>query len=220
MNLVIFSSHPLLAMAMGQIIKDEDGQSDVVIARTWSELFKDLKEKQLPDLIILDHDTLAGGHIMSALTEISEQFPLAKLAVLSQRQDSQIIRSIIAKGARGVILKSMAPQAMIHAIKLMTWGDHFIPGCALFSGSRTDHLAACSSAQKEPETVSESSFGLTGREYQVLCCLADGLSNKEIARRLQIAEVTVKVHLGRVYRKIGVQNRANAMRFAWEHGVS
>jgi DNA-binding NarL/FixJ family response regulator len=109
-------------------------------------------------------------------------------------------------GAVGYVLKDAPPEQLIDAIRTAARGDAFLDARAARA------VVARLTARGPAVAISE-------REREVLSLVASGLSNKLIARRLDITESTVKAHLTRIFREIGVDNRSQAALWAHEHGV-
>ncbi|MBI5165462.1 MAG: response regulator transcription factor [Magnetospirillum sp.] len=149
------------------------------------------------DLHMPDMEALAGLKAVRAVYA-------GPIAVLSMSEDIKTITSVMAEGVSGYLPKRLGIPAIVSALKLVLAGEVFVPSSAFsFPGAPA--------AAKREETPGADG-GLTQREREVLALLAEGLSNKGIARRLALSEVTIKTHLGNVFRKLGVENRVQAVR--------
>jgi len=149
------------------------------------------------DLIILDlmmpgMDGLEGIGVMRGTRP---DVPLAILSGSTRRDD---IVGALECGAKGFIPKTIGGEALLNVLRLILAGDTYIPPLALAGDGDTG-------SDKSPIDT------LTGREKEVLTLLVGGLTNKRIAEQLSIKEVTVKVHLQKVYKKLGVANRTEAV---------
>lgn len=109
---------------------------------------------------------------------------------------------VMRAGAAGLILRQSSCATLLSAISLVLTGERYTPSRLLDGG------------EDSPADPSEPPSRLTTRELDILLLLKEGLSNKRIARRLAISEVTVKSHLVNIYRKLGVRNRVQAAQ--WE----
>jgi DNA-binding NarL/FixJ family response regulator len=116
-------------------------------------------------------------------------------------------------GASGFLLKDAPPADLIAAVRVVAAGD------ALLAPSVTRRLVEEFARRRPVVTRSTRLNGLTARELEVLTLVARGLSNTEIAGALVVAEQTVKTHLGRVFTKLGLRDRAQAVVFAYESGL-
>jgi DNA-binding NarL/FixJ family response regulator len=128
------------------------------------------------------------------------------VALLSGQSDRAVIEEGLRMGAAGFVPKTISGDALIQAIRLMKSGEVYVP------------YALMSRASEAPAAPAEDDT-LSTRETQVLDGLWRGLSNKEIARELDLQEVTVKLHLRRLYRKFECRNRTEALRIGLERGL-
>ncbi len=132
-----------------------------------------------------------------------EQHPSVRVVVLSSFSDQSRVRDAIAAGATGYVLKDTGPDEMLAAVRSAAAGqtplDPRVAGALL------------------PATGADSGPQLSDRELQVLRLASKGLANKQIGRMLGITERTVKVHLGNVFRRIGVADRTSAALWAREN---
>jgi DNA-binding NarL/FixJ family response regulator len=139
------------------------------------------------------------------LTTIKETYPSIRCVILSAVADRDHVLESIRIGAEGFIPKSLSGAAMVSALQLIMSGERFIPAMLVDYNSRQSNSAV----DRLPEELIAK---LTPRERDILRLLREGLPNKMIATRLDVSEVTVKSHLGNVFRKLQVQNRLQAMR--------
>lgn len=130
-----------------------------------------------------------------ALRRLQQRFPTHGFVVAPAESSSLQVYAYLEAGAKGVIPQRLGCRALISALRLIQAGERFIP-----------------SEMVGTDVVSEVPGSLTAKERAVVELLKEGLSNKVIALRLSISEVTVKTHLGSVYRKLGVGGRMEAIR--------
>jgi DNA-binding NarL/FixJ family response regulator len=155
-----------------------------------------------PDVVLMDLSmpVLDGAEATRAL---SDRAPATRVVVLTSFADRQRVSDAVRAGAVGYLLKDCTPEELVAAVRAAAAGhvplDPRVAGALL--PSRTDPPA---------ESLSE-------REQEVLLLAAQGLANKQIGRRLGISESTVKVHLGNIYRRIGVSDRTSAALWARDH---
>ena len=152
-------------------------------------------------LFLLDYNM--PGMSADALKRLVDRHPGVPVAIISGSEDGDDIRDAIAAGARGFIPKTATGAHLSHALQLLLAGGTSIPAEGL------------TKKQSRPAPALE---GLTSREHDVLRMLVRGLSNKEIGRELGMAEVTVKLHLRTIFRKIGARSRAEAAVIAVKAG--
>ncbi len=159
------------------------------------------------DVIILDL-MMPGMDGLEGISTMRGLRPDVPLAILSGSTQQEHIKGALDRGAKGFIPKTIGGQALLSVLRLILSGDTYIPPLAL--------AAERKAANPEPE---HGPFDdLTAREKQVLALLTNGSTNKRIAKALEIQEVTVKVHLQKVFKKLGVSNRTEAVSKALGEG--
>jgi DNA-binding NarL/FixJ family response regulator len=153
-----------------------------------------------PDVVLLDlrMPQLDG---LTCLDLIRKRHPDVKVVVLSVFSDSDHIQEALKRGAAGYIVKSVSPVDLAAAVRQALDED-------------LDH--ALGIAEEQGEGIAKAD-GLTKREIEILRAVAQGLSNQEIGEKLWVTEQTVKFHLTNIYRKLEVENRTEAARYAYEN---
>ncbi len=167
-----------------------------------------------PDIVLLDlrMPQMDGLTVLRALRESGFSRAIAMLTTSSEERD--LVESL-RSGAQGYLIKDMEPDEVISALKEIVGGSTVVaPGLTgvlakVVQGEPTDTAARESSPFAE----------LTPRESEILCHLADGQSNKVIARNLGISDGTVKLHVKAILRKLSVHSRVEAAVMAVEHGL-
>src|SRR6185437_11066872 len=150
-----------------------------------------------PDVVLMD---LAMPNLdgVAATRRITLEAPDARVVVLTSFGDNTRIHDALDAGARGYLLKDAEASEVVRAIRAAPRGARAV----LARG-----------------TIPAALSGMTAREREVLALLGTGMANKAIARRLGISEATVKAHLTRIFRQIGVTDRTQAAIWAREHNV-
>lgn len=156
------------------------------------------------DLLILDYN-MPGMKGLEGLERATKAHPECKVVLMSGVANKDIANSAMARGAHGFIPKSLTAASLVNAIKFVLSGERYFPFD--FAGSDSD--------AKQSGVFAE----LSAREMETLEQLCIGLSNKEIARNLDIQEVTVKLHVKNLLAKLGVSNRTQAAILAKERHV-
>jgi two-component system nitrate/nitrite response regulator NarL len=170
------------------------------------------KETGSGDLLLLKLPRSAA--VTEALGNARRAFPAAKLVVIADANvNSDAMVTAIRAGADGVLLSELSPDVFLQSLRLVRLGEKVLPAqlARMLIGGDTG-------ASHMPSQMRQ--LGLSAREMEILRLLVDGNSNKGIARRLDIAEATVKVHVKAVLRKIQVTNRTQAAVWALNHGVA
>ena len=165
-------------------------------------------------MIILDLK-MPGMDGLTGLRQMRAEFPNTPIVILSGSDDPEDVAESIRLGANGFIPKTMVGAALVTALKLVLNGERFVP-----PENRFGELGPSGRPHHESASRGYDAIGqLTPRQRAVLAELVEGYSNKEIAKRLAIEEITVKVHLQRIYKRLAVANRTQAVRRAMELGV-
>lgn len=159
------------------------------------------------DLIVLDL-LMPGMDGLVGLRKLRQVCPDVPIIIISALDDAQMIETAFELGVRGYIPKGMTGAKLVKALAKVIDGEIYRPEYAEDGEDRSSDLAGATARIQS----------LTRRECDVLELLIDGLSNKEIARRLDLREVTVKAHLTAVYRKLGTGNRTQAVKLALDCG--
>lgn len=132
--------------------------------------------------------------------------------VLTTFDDDELLSGALRAGAAGFVLKDSPAEDLIRAVRTIAAGDSWLDPSVT--------ARVLSTYRRAPQrTPAVSADPLTGREHEVLHAIGRGLSNAEIARTLHISELTVKSHIGRVFTKLGLRDRAAAVVYAFDHGI-
>jgi NarL family two-component system response regulator LiaR len=166
-------------------------------------------ERLGPDVILMDL-VMPRRDGVSAMRELRERAPRARVIVLTSFLDDGRLMPALAAGAAGYLLKDVEPSELARAVR----GAH--AGEAMIDPTVAARLLQTLS---DPQARAASGEQLTRREREVLALIVAGRSNKRIARELEIAEKTVKTHVGHVLAKLGVADRTQAALLALRSGL-
>jgi DNA-binding NarL/FixJ family response regulator len=164
-----------------------------------------LIDRRRPDLVLTDMQ-MPGMSGPECIGSIRSTFPEVKVVVLSASDDRPSINAALEAGASAYVLKSVVTSDLAAVIRQSASGS-------VFHGTGSNPGSFPQPAE-EPEGP-----GLTSREQTILEAVASGLTTSAIGKELWVSEHTVKFHLTNIYRKLGVANRAGAVRYAIEHGI-
>jgi DNA-binding NarL/FixJ family response regulator len=163
-------------------------------------------EKCQPEMILMDINMpVKNGVEVTGI--LKKKYPHIKILVLTMHSHEEYFMSAIREGADGYLLKDAPSDQVIDAIRTVARGESVI------HPSMTRKLLAF---HQQKQTEQEDNT-LTEREKEVLLCLVEGLSNKEIADRLFISDKTVKIHVSKIFKKLNVKSRSQVIIHAVQH---
>jgi DNA-binding NarL/FixJ family response regulator len=160
-----------------------------------------------PDLVLLDA-SMPGMENFAGLKRTVKKFREAPVIVTSSSESRAQVLAAIRNGARGYVAASCKPHVLEYALPLVIAGEFYIPASAL-RGDKTGVLGV-TDRDWAALPMTPSGHSLTPRQREITVMLAEGKSNKEIARELKVLESTVKLHVRGVFRNLGVRNRTEA----------
>jgi DNA-binding NarL/FixJ family response regulator len=166
-----------------------------------------------PDVVLMDLRMPRCDGI-EATRRLRQDCPGCRVVVLTTYADDRSVVEALRAGARGFLTKDAGAEEIQRAIEAV------VRGGAAIDPAVQHHLVAAVSGEGREEPVSALPDGLTAREHEVLTLIAEGLSNAEIAARLVVGEATVKSHINHIFMKTGVRDRAQAVMYAYRHGLA
>ena len=205
MEVLLVEDHVMVRQALKFFLEELDNTVVVNTAGNVDEAVEFSSHAEKLDLIILDYKLprtvgLAG---FEALAAAVPDVPIVFLSGIMHR--AEVLRALGA-GAAGVIPKDLSVEAMMNALKLVLSGEKYLPSIILPNSDEDDTASQ--------ETGEGPLSGLTLRQREVMELLTQGLPNKKIAESLGVEEVTVKLHLSKIFKKLGVGNRTQAVMIA------
>jgi DNA-binding NarL/FixJ family response regulator len=202
LKLLLADDHALMFEGIALAIENEEDLEIVGCADSGSQVLPLVQQTQ-PDLVVLDL-RMPGMDGLTCIKLLRERFPHIATAVLSGFDSDEMIAAALRVGANAFISKSVEPAELAGALRQAA--QETVPD-------------AIGRAQTRVASIVEEA-SLTEREVAVLQALAQGQSNKEIARSLWLAEQTVKFHLTNIYRKLDVRGRTEAVHWAYHQGLA
>lgn len=206
MRVLIADDHDLLRDTLIAFLTSEDG-IDVGSAACFDEACTRIREDDPYDLVLLDY-RMPGMNGLDSLSEAIRIGSGQRVALMSGQATREVAEQALSLGAAGFIPKTLPAKTLINAVRFMAMGETYAP---------IDFMTAEAADQQE---TPEQFKNLTTREREVLEGLSKGLSNKQIARDLDLSEPTIKLHVKTLYRKLGVNNRTQAAILARDAGLS
>jgi len=173
------------------------------------------RAKQLkPDVVLLDLN-MPGISGREAVKMLVEELPRTQVLMLTVSEDAEDLMDTLKSGARGYLLKNIDADYLVDAIRRAARGE------AVMSPQMTSKLVRGLQAGGAEVVLPQAAVKdkVSPREREVLALLARGASNKEMARELQLAESTIKIHVQNILRKLNLTSRVQAAVYAVEHGI-
>jgi DNA-binding NarL/FixJ family response regulator len=199
-RILVVDDHFMVRMGLSASLNVEPDMEVVAEAGT-SEQALEAYRRHLPTLVRMDV-RLPGVNGTDTTAAIVREFPEARVLMLSTHSGEEEVYRSMQAGARGYILKSAIREDLLRAIREVYKGRRYLdPTVAPLLAERMSHRS------------------LTSRELEVLRMVANGLGNKEIGAALNIAEVTVKLHVSHVLEKLNVKDRTQAATAALQRGI-
>lgn len=191
MKILMADDHSLVREAISSFLRTEGGFDVTEVDDLHSALLTAKRSPDGFDLVLLDYD-MPGMDGLKGLGRMRDAVPDRPVALLTGTTSAAVARQALDSGARGFLPKTLSARALSAAIHLMHAGGVFAPYDLM------------------KDTPAAPGGNLTQREAEVLSGLRQGKSNKEIARDLDLQEVTIKLHVKTLCRKLGAKNRTQA----------
>lgn len=198
-RVLIIDSHPLMREAIRTVVLSVWPKAHAIEVGDLAALDNGCRFGATIDLIVMD-PALAGSSGLSVLVTVNQRLPHTPIIVFSSRIDDQMVGSCRALGAAGFLHKSSEVSDIVSTLRSVLEGARPFPA-----------LTGASSATQELAALNRRLDGLTATQMKVLMNIADGRLNKQVAADLHVTEAAIKAHLTVIFRKLGVQNRAQAL---------
>ncbi|MDM7862334.1 response regulator transcription factor [Alteromonas sp. ASW11-36] len=202
-TLLIADDHPLYRDALRGALSSSLTDIHLLEAADLAATVETLEHNDV-DLLLLDLH-MPGSQDLFGLLHIRKLFPDVPVAVVSGTEDPLIISKIVGVGALGFIPKTASSSDIADAVSAILDGDVWLPEA--FDGKIEE-------VDEEFSKLADQVASLTPSQYKVLCYMRDGLLNKQIGYNLDIAEATVKAHVTAIFKKLGINNRTQAVLIA------
>ncbi|MEK1871865.1 MAG: response regulator transcription factor [Rhizobium altiplani] len=198
-RVAVIDDHPLFREGVTRSLSEIDGFQIIAEGSTKDDAIR-VAETLQPDVLLMDISMPGGG--LNAILPILTTVPSQKIVMLTVSESSDDVTAALNSGAKGYVLKGVGSRALAEIIRSVAAGESYVAPAlsARLLSSRS------SPAPKTPSALE----ALTARELQVLQLVASGLSNKHVARQLDLHEKTVKHHMTQIMAKLGVANRTEA----------
>ncbi len=227
MKILIADDHELFLKGLEFILNENFQYPEITTAQSYTDIFSILEQKQDFDLIITDL-AMPGAAWLPALTKIHTLVPDTPITVISAVFDKAILQQTLDIGVAGYIPKTASNNLIVSAINLVLAGGIYIPHELLYStklepahneSKQKEYYSPLKTLEKFAEnTLGAPQKGLTERQIDIVKCIAEGLSNKQIAYKLHLKEGTIKVHITIILKVLNVKNRTSAVIEAAKRG--
>ncbi len=226
MKILIADDHELFLKGLEFILNENLQNTEITPAQNYTEIFSILEQRQDFDLIITDL-AMPGASWLTAITKIHAVVPETPIIIISAVFDKEILQQTLDIGVAGYIPKTASNNLIISAINLVLAGGVYIPHELLYSNKlitpqqekQKEYYAPLKTLEKLAENAPDTpQKGLTERQIDIVKCIAEGLSNKQIAYKLHLTEGTVKVHITVILKVLNVKNRTSAVIEAAKRG--
>ena len=211
MRVLLADDHPLFREGLKPVLEKLDDGVELVEAMDYPSAFEVMhrvgKTLGSVDLALLDL-FMPGMEGLEGVMRFRAAFPDVPVVVLSASEQPDNIQTLLAAGALGYLTKASSSDTIINALKLVLNGGVYVPPSLLDQQGKQP---------APPEPLRNTA--LTTRQIDVLRQLAKGLTNKQIAKELEVTEGTIKIHLASVFRILKVQNRTEAVLVAQKMGL-
>jgi two-component system response regulator NreC len=204
---LITEDHELIREGLKALLSNEPGM-EVVGAAPDAEQAIELTRQLQPDIVLMDI-SMPGRNGIEATRAIREAAPATRVLMLTVHEEKELVQEALRSGASGYVLKQALKSELINAIHAVLRGDIYVHS----SLAQSLFNQAPAAPQAEEEIV------LTSREIETLKLIAQGYTNSEIGRLLSISVRTVEFHRSNLMDKLGVDSRAELVRYAAEHGL-
>lgn len=210
-SLIVVDDHPMFLAGLQQLFKKQPDFEVVGLAENPVQL-QTLLQETTPALILMDIEMPQGDGI-SATTFVRQHAPGTKVVILTGYDNPDLIFRALKAGAVGYLLKNARPKDILDTLRKVAGGEIFLnPELASKFLREFQRDQAAEDVRRLVQT-------LTHREEEVLRLVATGATNREISQRLFISELTVKMHLASIFRKLQVNDRTKAAILALKAGL-
>ncbi|MFL6247751.1 MAG: response regulator [Thermoanaerobaculia bacterium] len=208
-RIVLADDHPVVRRGLSQFFADEE-ELEVVAECADGEAALQAVARCTPDVLIVDLSMpiLNGFQVLRRLREM--QSPVVTVVLAGNISDDDVMEAM-RLGAKGVVLKEMAPSLLVQCIRKVAGGGVWLEKEAV--GRALERMLQNEQSREKVREV------LTPREIEIARMIARGLGNREVGEKLFISEGTVKTHLHTIYEKLGIKSRLQLANYAQEKGL-
>lgn len=215
MKILLVDDHSLFREGMRYVLQQLPEQVEIYEASNFPDALKQAELHPELDLALLDLN-MPGSEGSISVKFFHQRFPHIPVVVVSGEDGRSNMEKVMGYGAMGFVCKSSSSPVMLSALNLVLAGGVYVPP-QMLQQSPSPAVSVSDRVDKRSQNTNE--YGLTVRQMQVLTHLAEGMSNKQIAQAVNLAEGTVKIHVAAVYQVLRVNSRMEAVRVAEQLGL-
>lgn len=214
MKILVADDHALFRDGMRYVLQQFGNEVDVVEASNFPDALRRTESDPQFDLVLMDL-SMPGSEGATSVRQFHHRYPGIPIVVISGLDHRDEIERVMESGAVGFISKTTPSKVMLNALRLMLDGGIYLPPQLLQVALPSDLPAGSASGTRKQTNA----HGLSARQNEALALLGRGLSNKEIAKIMGLAEGTVKIHIAAVYQVLHISSRFEAIRMAERMGL-
>lgn len=211
MKILFADDHVLFREGMRYVLQQLSDEAEILEAGNFQDALKLAEQHPELELALLDLH-MPGSDGPKSVSYFHQRYPHIPVVVVSGEEASSNMEKVMNYGASGFVSKSATAQTMLGALNLVLSGGVYVPPEIL-------RYHALDNGHTDKRSLYTNSYGLTPRQMEVLQHLCNGMSNKEIATTINLAEGTVKIHVAAVYQTLKVNSRLEAARVAGHLGL-
>lgn len=215
MKILLVDDHHLFREGMRYVLQQLQDNLVIIEAANYAEALKQAELHPELDLTLMDLN-MPGSEGAISVKFFHQRFPHIPLVIISGEEGRRLMEQVMSNGAMGFVCKSSNSSVMLSALHLVLAGGVYVPPQLLQYGVHEDIPRA---EGRDGRSANTNQYGLTAQQMKVLKYLANGMSNKEIAQQVNLAEGTVKVHIAGLYQVLRVKSRTEAVRVASQLGL-
>lgn len=208
-TLVVADPHPLSLLGLAQLLESETDINLLASCATAAETMKEVVRYQ-PDLLLIDIN-LPDRSGLELVNELKNSSVEVKVVVFTTMMDEDQTIDALRFGVKGVVLKGMPSHLLVQCLQKVAAGGLWMEKESI--GHAFEKMLHREAGMRRLATI------LTARETEVMQCVATGLSNQQIAKKLIVSEGTIKIHVHNIYRKLGINNRVDLTLYAQKRGL-
>ena len=203
-QVVIADDHAILRDGLRKLLEAEQGFEVVGEAYNGHEAVEVTKRVE-PNILLLDL-AMPGIPGLEVLRELSDKALPTRTIILTANIERDEVVKALQLGARGLVMKESATELLMKAMRTVMAGQYWV--------GRESVSELIDTLRSRPAATNDPKFGLTARELEIVSLVTAGFSNREIAKKCELSQETVKHHLTRIFAKLGVSNRLELALFA------